>query len=216
MVESKEPFFREKNAILTHFIIPYLGAVIVAAIWVRFSDLPSLFRAPSRPALFVWSAVGLLSGVVVNRAGLLVEGYSWYKAMVVWMKRMLRQALGPRIYFSDALLIGLYSSVGEEAFFRGALQPWLIRWSSEISNSPDWGIVLGVLGTSITFGVMHAPLVRELRPWTVLAVVMGGVFGLLAVFSGSLLPPILAHMTINFLNLLRLNEIAVDQEDAKE
>lgn len=213
MGRQQDNFFRDKNGLLIHFIIPYLIAVIIAAIWVRFAQLPSLFQTPSHAIFFVWSAVGLLTGIVVNRGGILLEGYSWYTGMVVWMKRMIREALGPRVYFTDAMLIGIYSSVGEEAFFRGALQPWLIRWVSEALDSPNLGAFFGILGASVVFGLMHAPMVKELRPWTVMAVLMGVVFGALAYFSGSLMPAILAHFTINFLNLLRLNDIDLSEDD---
>ncbi|MDF1665646.1 MAG: CPBP family intramembrane metalloprotease [Planctomycetota bacterium] len=213
MGQQQDDFFREKNGLLIHFIIPYVIAVMIAALWVRLAQLPSLFHTPSHAILFVWSAVGLLTGIVVNRGGILLEGYRWYTGMVVWMKRMIRQALGPRVYFTDAMLIGIYSSVGEEAFFRGALQPWLIRWLSEALDSPNLGAFLGILGASVVFGLMHAPMVKELRPWTVMAVLMGVVFGALAFFSGSLMPAILAHFTINFLNLLRLNDIELGDEE---
>lgn len=213
MGRKQDDFFRDKNGLLIHFIIPYLIAVIIAAIWVRFSQLPSLFQTPTYAILFVWSAVGLLTGIVVNRGGILLEGYAWYTGMVVWMKRMIREALGPRVYFTDAILIGVYSSVGEEAFFRGALQPWLIRWLSSALDSPSLGAFFGIVLASVVFGLMHAPMVKELRPWTVMAVLMGVVFGALAFFSGSLVPAILAHFTINFLNLLRLNDIDLGDEE---
>lgn len=213
MSQQNDSFFREKNGVLVHFIVPYLIAVLIAAAWVRFSGLPSLFQSPTPAILFTWSAVGVLTGIVVNRGGILLEEYPWYQGMVLWMKRMIRQALGPRVYFTDAFLVGVYSSVGEEAFFRGALQPWLIRWFRHLLDAPSLGAALGILGASIVFGLMHAPMVKELRPWTVMAVLMGVVFGALAFFSESLVPAILAHFTINFLNLLRLNEIELDEDD---
>jgi uncharacterized protein len=210
MSQSQESFFREKNGILSHFILPYVGALLLAALWIRFSQLPSLFRMPPRGIFFIWSAVGLLTGIAVNRLGLLLEDYPWYRAMALFMKGMVRQAFGSRVSFTDAFLVALYSGIGEEALFRGALQPWLVRFIESQIQSPELSLVLGISGASVIFGLLHTPLVKELRPWTLLAIVMGFVFGALAAYSESLVPAILAHSTINFLNLLRLNSIHPD------
>ena len=66
-----------------------------------------------------------------------------------------------------------------------------------------------VVGASLVFGLLHYPVVEELRPWTVFAIVAGLVFGTLAAWSGSLLAPVVAHLLINWLNLKRLAEIEI-------
>ena len=60
------------------------------------------------------------------------------------------------------------------------------------------------------FGLLHFPVVKELVPWTLFAVIAGFAFGALAAWSGSLLAPVLSHLLINWLNLKRLTELQFD------
>ena len=55
------------------------------------------------------------------------------------------------------------------------------------------------------------PLVRELRPWTVFAALLGLLFGVLAYWSESLLGPAIAHLLINWLNLHRLGSLELPE-----
>lgn len=83
-----------------------------------------------------------------------------------------------------ALGLALLSSVGEEVFFRGFLLPWL-----------------GLVASSILFGLLHIAPDRRLWMWPVLATAMGFGFGWLYQFTGDVLAPVLAHFTINFFAL---------------
>jgi membrane protease YdiL (CAAX protease family) len=84
----------------------------------------------------------------------------------------------------DTFVLALASSVGEELFFRGALLPWIGLWASA-------GI----------FAALHiGPSVRYL-PWTLSAFLVGLLFGSLALLLGDLGAPIVAHFTVNYLNL---------------
>ena len=52
------------------------------------------------------------------------------------------------------------------------------------------------------FGAVHVgPDPKTFFPWTIMAVVMGFVLGGMYLYTGNVLAPILAHFTINFLNL---------------
>ena len=59
--------------------------------------------------------------------------------------------LGPDLDSQKAFVIALYSSIGEEALFRGFLQPCLIRKIGEATEAPDALLVtvLGVIATSL-------------------------------------------------------------------
>ncbi|MCC6874574.1 MAG: CPBP family intramembrane metalloprotease [Sandaracinaceae bacterium] len=94
-----------------------------------------------------------------------------------------RRLLGPMSRATVALL-ALGSSVGEEIFFRGAMQPWA-----------------GWLATSVVFGLLHVGPSRTLLPWTVWAVAMGLCFGAIFESTGSLVGPLVAHAWINYRNL---------------
>jgi membrane protease YdiL (CAAX protease family) len=72
----------------------------------------------------------------------------------------------------DIVLLSLAAGIGEELFFRGALQPWLGWWAA-----------------SLIFGVLHA-----LTPlYFLLATAIGLYLGWLYDYTGNLLLPVLAH-----------------------
>jgi membrane protease YdiL (CAAX protease family) len=69
-------------------------------------------------------------------------------------------------------------------FFRGALMP-----------------VVGIWISSVVFALLHiGPRARYL-PWTVGSFVAGVLFSQLFLWSGDLTGAVLAHFTVNFLNL---------------
>jgi hypothetical protein len=82
------------------------------------------------------------------------------------------------------LLLALLSAAGEEVIFRGVLQPRLGLWVA-----------------TLLFGLLHVPVRRSLVPWTLFALAIGLVLGLLTEWSGSLWPAILLHFLVNYFNL---------------
>ena len=80
--------------------------------------------------------------------------------------------------------LAVSSAIGEEIFFRGALQPLLGFWI-----------------TAALFGLLHGGTSRRFRVWTIFAVAAGLLLGWLATYTENLLAPILCHMTINYFNL---------------
>ncbi|MEZ6185421.1 MAG: CPBP family intramembrane glutamic endopeptidase [Planctomycetota bacterium] len=188
---------------MRQLLILYAVMIVLASLGARWAGCPSLFRLPD-PA-WPWIVVAVLFAGLVCGVGVWLEAVPWYRRMALYLKRLLTapDVLGPRIDAGTAAVVALYSSVGEEAFFRGFVQPWLV----EAAGGGALGAVLGIGATSVGFALAHPPLVRELWPWTVFALVIGVVLGLFALGSGSLLPPILAHGLINAINLLRLRHI---------
>ena len=91
--------------------------------------------------------------------------------------------LGP-LSDADILLLALLSSVAEECFFRGALQP-----------------TVGLVAASLVFGGMHVPMNKHFILWTLEATVLGFALGGLFWAGGQLAAPIAAHFTINYENL---------------
>lgn len=87
----------------------------------------------------------------------------------------------------DAILLALASGLAEEMFFRGALQP-----------------EVGLVWASLIFGACHFVPRRELLLWSVFAVVIGAIFGLVYEWTGNLVAPIVAHTLINGVNLPRI------------
>jgi membrane protease YdiL (CAAX protease family) len=95
-----------------------------------------------------------------------------------------REMLGPSLDGVTIAVLALASGLGEEIFFRGALQP-------------SFGLVL----TSFVFGVVHVGPDRRFLAWTLWALVMGFVLGAVHEATGSLLGAIVAHVAINYENL---------------
>ena len=87
----------------------------------------------------------------------------------------------------DILIIAFSSSLGEELFFRGLLQPSI-------------GLVL----TSLIFGLLHVGTEKIFWLWTAMALVLGFVLGGMMEYTGNILAPLIAHFTINYFNLLSL------------
>lgn len=89
-------------------------------------------------------------------------------------------ALGIR----QCLILAAASGLGEEALFRGALQP-----------------SLGLLGASLVFAMVHFAPRRDLWLWSVFAFAGGLGLGALFQATGNLVAPVVAHATLNGVNL---------------
>lgn len=87
----------------------------------------------------------------------------------------------------EAVALAALSSFAEELLFRGAVQG-------------AWGLV----PATVLFAVLHTGPSPALRLWTLFAAVAGLAFGLLAAWREVLLPPMVAHFTVNAVNLYRL------------
>lgn len=164
----------------------YLAMLAVAVGVMRFEGGLALLlpRMPARSWAFC-SGLGLGVGlIIVWFTRLSVRRYGWARSLV----EALRVAIG-ELRWSEALAIALFSSVGEEALFRGALQP-----------------VVGLFGASLIFGLLHTGPSRLFRPWTVMAFVVGLLLGWMLQVTGNLVAPIVTHMTVNFLNLRYIAE----------
>ncbi len=99
------------------------------------------------------------------------------------LARAMAEALGPLPIFHTTAL-AVMSGLGEELLFRGALQPQV-----------------GLVWASLLFGLAHFVPRREFLLWTLFAIVAGALLGALYIGTGNLLAPILAHVTINAINL---------------
>jgi membrane protease YdiL (CAAX protease family) len=94
-----------------------------------------------------------------------------------------------------ALAIGisaaLLNAFGEEIVFRGMLLPALSR---------HWGIILALIAQAFIFSIYHLLPLQN----SVFLFIMGVVFGLGYLWSGSLLTPVLAHLIENGVPILVL------------
>jgi uncharacterized protein len=127
-------------------------------------------------------ALGIMTPLVTVSLGLLA-----YRLLPVL--RAIAEELAPRLVDGAGrgtlVLISVFSGVGEEVFFRGAVQQ-------------EFGLVVA----SLLFGVVHVGPDRRYLVWTVWAVLAGFLFGALYDVTGGLLAPILAHAVHNAATLL--------------
>jgi uncharacterized protein len=157
----------------------YGSLAVVAALWcgLRGFDVRFLGENPAASVL-----LGLLTAACTVSLGVLA--YRFVSSL-----REISEELAPRLVDGAAstslVLVAIFSGVGEEAFFRGALQQ-------------EFGLVVA----SLLFGLAHIGPDRRYLLWTAWAVLAGFVFGLLYEVSGGLLAPILAHSSHNAATLL--------------
>lgn len=166
-------------------VVFYGAALVVALLWrtVWYGE-PLFYASPEDAARGVrWvrdGAVGLSAGVaVVLLSGELTRRTRFGEALA----RALARSLGP-LGVGHCVVLALASGIGEEAFFRGALQPRV-----------------GLVAASLLFGLAHFVPRRELWSWSVFSLAAGFLLGGLFAATGNLLAPIVAHVVVNAVNL---------------
>ncbi|MBM4383174.1 MAG: CPBP family intramembrane metalloprotease [Deltaproteobacteria bacterium] len=163
----------------------FYGTLLAAAIgWRAWADGVGPWRSGGPPlaemGLFARLAVGLAFGAL-----LIALSRVWTARSAAG--RALAAELGAvvaGISTWQAVLLALLSGIGEEAFFRGALQP-----------------EVGWLWASLLFGLAHFHPRRELRVWSLAAALAGLGFGALFDATGDLVAPAAAHALVNAVNL---------------
>lgn len=171
-----------------------LGAVALGlARWLgdlNVAQWHNLNQTPVYADALLGAVVGLL---VVGLSDVLDRYAEWSREL----SREFGRTLGA-LNMRQAFIFALASGVGEEMLFRGFLQQFL----SEVVFGAAYGDWLGLTVASLLFGMLHiGPDLRKMLPWTGLAIVLGFAFGLMYLYTGNLLAPIVAHFTINFFNL---------------
>jgi len=183
--------------------IVFYGLMAMAAVLVlHFSELDPgrVIFGPSSADLAAGAPVPLfnhpLAALFGAASGLGVVGLSLALRKVGPLNRLQKEfgaVLGQQTMTTIAVL-AVTSAVGEELLFRGALQPLIGFWP-----------------TAILFGLLHGGGAPRLFAWTIFAFLSGLLLGGLAEWTGSLMAPILCHLTINFWNLQSLGDDAADK-----
>jgi membrane protease YdiL (CAAX protease family) len=171
-------------------VASYLGVgAVAAAIAVALGRNPLVCEgwlgARGAAAWLVSLGLGLLLGAVtVAVTPPVVRRWRWARA--------LHLALRPAVHRAGdgaLLVVAVASAVGEELLFRGLLVP-----------------IIGVLASSVAFGVLHQIRGRARWGWMGWATLMGLLFGGIFAVTGSLAGPLLAHAVINHANLKFLRD----------
>jgi membrane protease YdiL (CAAX protease family) len=157
----------------------YGSLTVTAALWsgLRGFNLRFFGHSAALSVLF-----GALAALVTVSLGLLA-----YRLLPVL--RQIAEEFAPRLVDGagrgSLALVSIFSGVGEETFFRGAIQQ-------------EFGLVVA----SLLFGLVHVGPDRRFLVWTVWAVLAGFLFGALYEVTGGLLAPIVAHSAHNAATLL--------------
>ncbi len=167
--------------------------VLAAVAWLWRSGLygePLLLSGPGSQVHGVRDvALGLAAGaLVVGISGPLSRTGSGRA-----LARSLAAALG-RLPVHYCLALALASGIGEELFFRGALQPRV-----------------GWLAASVLFAAAHFVPRSSLWVWSLFALGAGLLLGGLFEWTGNLVAPVVAHVAINAINLVRLVRLGREQ-----
>jgi membrane protease YdiL (CAAX protease family) len=140
--------------------------------------------------LWAWLSGGSL--LYLSVAGLLVILLSDQLTRRTRSGESLARALGRllgRLSLAECALLAAVSGLAEEAFFRGVLQPRI-----------------GLVAAALVFGLAHFVPRRELAPWALFAFAAGLLLGILFESTGNLVAPVVAHASINAVNLWLLSE----------
>jgi membrane protease YdiL (CAAX protease family) len=162
----------------------YLALAIGGGIWVaaRQGDLGlALFFDRQRWWLDV--ALGLAVGLAL--VGLWQGARRVLPGAAVLEEHLIQllQGVAP----AETLALAALSGFAEELFFRGAVQG-----------------ALGLLAATLLFAALHLGPAPAFRLWTLFAAIAGLALGVLMLWRGNLLSPIVAHFVVNAVNLRRL------------
>ena len=165
-------------------VLVYGGLGGIAILWGAARGNPNIYELPGRHLSLAQHALSIAIGVAV---GLLVVFLSRLATHRFEWARVLHHefhAVVHELTSRDMFLLALFSSVGEELFFRGALLPHIGLWPS-----------------TILFAALHVRPALRFLPWTLMSLIIGLVMASMYVRLGDLGGPIAAHFTINLLNL---------------
>ena len=158
------------------------GALIALAWWsARALDLPPEWGDPLRDG-----AIGVVVAVALALGNYLLLTRAPANWLVDGVRLAYHEAIVPLfggLHPLGAIVIGAAAGVGEEWLFRGILQP-----------------LTGLAVSSVLFGAAHVGG-RRMLPFGVWATGMGLVMGVLAITTGGLIAPIVAHGVYDMLAL---------------
>jgi len=176
------------TAVIIFYAVLAGGGVVVARLFFDINPCMPFSGREDDPLFSL--ALGAGIGLVLVAASRGLDAlFEWSRAL----SRSLKEIIGNATH-SDVVVLALASAIGEEILFRGVLLPTTGLWIS-----------------SIVFGLAHgfAPgrptqmwaMLKQFFPLVVAATLIGFAFGTMVEYTGSILGPIVAHFTVNYLNL---------------
>ncbi|MDF1583378.1 MAG: CPBP family intramembrane glutamic endopeptidase [Methyloprofundus sp.] len=124
------------------------------------------------------------------------------------IRKVLHDTLGPSLikhHWTDLFVLAAIAGISEEILFRGVIQPWL-------ENS--WGMLAGLLISSLIFGLIHAVTLLYFIMATAVSVYLGMYLDYGS--TRNLLTPIIIHWLYDFFAfMLILHAYRLEQQKAK-
>lgn len=179
------------------FASVFEGALLLVAYLMGwFADIDPLETATSELSAVL---VGLLA--VIPLLALLWWGvqnpYSRVGTVTRQASDFVSQYLGGTSVAGFAF-ISLLAGLGEEALFRGVLQVLIGKYSN---------VWIGLIAASALFGLAHAVS----RAYAVVAGIIGAYLGLLYLYTGNIVAPIVCHAAYDFIALVCLSRFRSTQ-----
>jgi uncharacterized protein len=188
-IETEHALRAERPGTARILLFAFLGEgalMLAGLVWVLWRDLPFAWSDAPRVSLTAATVIGLLTAAGLAAIQFILLRLVPERGPVRALRRLYRELLFPLFRAStpiEILAISALAGIGEEVLFRGAMQP-------------EWGLIV----TSLVFGLFHigGRLTMALGIW---AACTGALLGWLAIATGGLLAPIVAHMAYDALAL---------------
>lgn len=173
-----EPLTRTQ--VLAAMGVTAIVLLLIARLWLLLDDLAILPLSLSSTTL-LWG-IGLGLGITAASAVIYRIWPSYRRSANFYLALVLAPLLWP-----DLIWLGLLPGLSEEILFRGVMLPAIgLNW-------------FGLAITSACFGVLHFSGAQQ-WPYVIWATAIGLVLGFGAIETGSLLVPVIAHITTNLLS----------------
>ncbi len=167
-----------------------LGVALIP--WIRKVKFITFFNGEI--SIVYQILIGLAFGLITAKAGWGIVELPILKKTKLFFANLIKPL---ELKFTDVVIVSICAGIGEELFFRGAMQP-----------------LLGVWITAIFFVLLHGYLNPFNLPLTLYGLYMTiviGVMGLMTEYLG-ILTAILAHAMIDFILLRNLSMLPIEQE----
>lgn len=182
---------RERRIPVYFALLLYGSMAVAAMIWIHFAGVRTFRAMVVEPAVAVPLAAGAGAGLfIAAAAAALGVTFPTFRDLETEFAQI---CADQRWY--ETLSLALLSGIGEELFFRGAMQQAL---------AIKLGSTAGILATALVFALFHVPFTSRMFTWPAMAFVAGVVLGYLLQWTGSLVAPIAAHVVVNAVGLWRI------------
>ncbi|HHP7229575.1 MAG TPA: CPBP family intramembrane glutamic endopeptidase [Xenococcaceae cyanobacterium] len=154
--------------------------LVISKLWQKFGSVQLLATAITTEA-FLW---GISMSVAITIASSIIYRLwpAYRQSADIYLELVIKPLIWP-----DLIWLGLLPGLSEELLFRGVMLPAL-------------GLnMVAVVISSLLFGILHLSGVGQ-WPYVVWATIVGFALGYIALITGNLFVPIVAHITTNLVS----------------